>query len=457
MSPNPQTASVFLTTLGCRLNEAELLSWGNAFEDRGHRLVSSSEDANLVIVNTCAVTAQAARKSRKFISALHRQNPSARLVVTGCMSELEPAKAASLLGVDLVIDNGSKDELAERVLEALELGTMPELASAPDSNPIYSEEHGGSKVADSSLVKLGKHREERTRAFVKVQDGCRNHCSYCVVTIARGEERSRTIDEVVREINGLVNKGYREAVLTGVHLGGYGKDLETNLSALVAAILTDTDIQRLRLSSLEPWDLPPDFGTLWQHPRLMPHLHLPLQSGSNSVLRRMARRCFTDEYRSLVEKLRNSIEDLNLTTDLIVGFPGETDDEFADSLRFVEEIGFGHTHIFAFSPRQGTKAATLPHQVPGPIARDRSRQGHQVAARMKERFMQSYLGTHRAVLWEGGVSEATRGYTDNYLRVESSLGLDTTLRGHVSEALLLELAGTPTDRLVATPARIEDR
>lgn len=450
-------AAVYLSTLGCRLNEAELVSWTTAFESKGHRLVREVQDANLIVLNTCAVTAEASRKSRKLAGSLHRKNPSAKLVVTGCMAELEPERAASLAGVDLVIGNREKDELVDQVLSKIDLESMPEAATDPDSVHVYPAGQEGESAA-SSLVQLGK-AGNRTRAFIKVQDGCRNQCSYCVVTIARGEERSRTIDELVAEIEMLHERGYREAVLTGVHLGGYGYDLGTTLSELVRQVLTRTGMERVRLSSLEPWDLPPDFGELWQESRLMPHLHLPLQSGSDSVLRRMARRCFRKDYRKLVTDLRRDIPDFNLTTDLIVGFPGESDDEFQESLDFVEEIGFGHMHIFGFSPREGTKAAKLPGRVQGPLIRERSRQMHRLASQMKEATMTKYIGTERPVLWEGNGNPGLegerkyRGYTDNYLAVETSVEASQRLTDTITSAMLLAPEGEGNDRFRAQVLR----
>jgi threonylcarbamoyladenosine tRNA methylthiotransferase MtaB len=217
-------------------------------------------------------------------------------------------------------------------------------------------------------------------------------------------------------------------------------------------------VQRLRLSSLEPWDLPDDFGALWQDPRLMPHLHLPLQSGSDTVLRRMARRCFQGEFRSLLSRLRGEIAELNVTTDLIVGFPGESEEEFEESLAFSEEMAFGHMHIFGFSPREGTKAARLPGRIPGPVIRERSRRMHQLAARMKRATMERYLGQERSVLWEGsgeltGERRRYTGYTDNYLRVETAVDPQRDLRDVITPALLESLQGTPVDRFLAkTPS-----
>jgi threonylcarbamoyladenosine tRNA methylthiotransferase MtaB len=447
-------AAVYLSTLGCRLNEAELVSWSTAFAAKGHRLVSQAEDANLIVLNTCAVTAEASRKSRKHASALHRKSPSARLVVTGCMAELEPEKAAELSGVDLVLSNRQKDDLVDEILKAIDLEQMPKLAMAPESVHVYPDAGGNAANTSAGLVTLGKHAQQQTRAFIKVQDGCRNQCTYCVVTIARGEERSRGIEELVAEINTLHQRGYREAVLTGVHLGGYGHEIGTDLSTLVRAILKGTTIPRLRLSSLEPWDLPSDFGTLWEDQRLMPHLHLPLQSGSDSVLRRMARRCFRRDYRELVQSLRSHIPDLNLTTDLIVGFPGETEEEFAESLAFAEEMQFGHMHIFGYSAREGTKAAGLPGRVEGPVIRERSRQMHRLAARMKEERMRDFLGSKRSVLWEAGSPAPDgqvrfQGYTDNYLRVQTLVPSDQMLQRTITDAVLSELGKQAPDRFEA--------
>ena len=220
---------------------------------------------------------------------------------------------------------------------------MPELAASGAAAPLFAR--------------------GRQRAFVKVQDGCRYACTFCVTTLARGEERSRPIEEVVELVDRLAESGVREVLLTGVHLGGYGSDQSTDLAALLRALLAYTRMPRIRLGSLEPWDLPPDLWELFADPRLMPHLHLPMQSGSDAVLRRMARRCKTAEFARLAELGRAAVPGLNLTTDIIVGFPGETDEDWQRTLAFVESIGFGDVHAFAYSPRAGTRAATLPDQV----------------------------------------------------------------------------------------------
>ena len=428
------SASVYLTQLGCRLNEAEVESWARSFRAAGHRVVASPERAQLVVVNTCAVTAEAARKSRKLVSGLHRRNPSAHLVVTGCFADLEPQAAAALMGVDLVVANRDKDRLVARATGELDLDAMPAMASDPEGAHAF--------------------REARTRAFVKVQDGCRNQCAFCVVTIARGEERSRTVEEVIAEVRALEAAGCREVVLCGVHLGGYGSDLGLDLVTLVDRLLRATAIPRLRLSSLEPWDLPDDFGALWSDRRLLPHLHLPLQSGCDRVLRRMARRCMTASYARLVDRLRRDVADLHLTTDLIVGFPGESEADFAETMAFAEAIGFAHVHVFPFSPRAGTRAASLSGRLRGDQIRARSAELHRLAARMKAEHLARAVGQTREVLWESGDEldggrRRFAGYTDTYLKVETEVAMGIELENRIEA---VELRAVDGDRLVGVRA-----
>ena len=414
--------NVFLTSLGCRLNDAEVESWARTFERGGHAVVAAPERANVVVVNTCAVTSQAARKSRKLVGALQRRNPEAHVVVTGCFAELEPATAAGLAGVDLVVPNRDKDRLPDVLAAALDVRAMPAMATEPDAAHAF--------------------RQARTRAFVKVQDGCRNRCTFCVVTAARGEERSRTVEEVIAEVRALEERGTREVVLCGVHLGGYGSDLGLDLATLVERLLRATAVPRVRLSSLEPWDLPDDFAALWgaSEGRLQPHLHLPLQSGSDAVLRRMARRCLTGAYARLVERLRAEVPDLHVTTDLIVGFPGETEADWTDTMRFAEAIGFAHVHVFPFSPRAGTRAAELGGRVHGDVVRERSREAHELGARMKRAHLERAVGTTRPVLWEmdeGGGRFG--GYTDTYLKVETRS--EESLRNVIEDVRLEAVEG----------------
>jgi threonylcarbamoyladenosine tRNA methylthiotransferase MtaB len=289
----------------------------------------------------------------------------------------------------------------------------------------------------------------RQRAFIKIQDGCRYRCTFCIVTLARGEERSRPASEIIKEINQLQDQGIQEAVVTGVHIGGYGSDIGSSVTELIHRILQETDIPRLRIGSIEPWDLPDDFWPLFNSPRFMPHLHLPLQSGSDSVLRRMARRCRKDEYRQLVKQAREQVPDINITTDIIVGFPGETEEEWRNTLEFVEEIGFGDLHIFAYSPRQGTKAASLPGALSREVKRQRSQALHELSERLNRQTLAHYTGRTLPILIESGDESAWGGYTPNYLRVTATGPSGVDLKNRIVEVsisaideTLLQLKGT---------------
>ncbi|NOQ94182.1 MAG: tRNA (N(6)-L-threonylcarbamoyladenosine(37)-C(2))-methylthiotransferase MtaB, partial [Methylophaga sp.] len=376
---------VYLKTLGCRLNEAELETWAQAFQKAGHQITREVKDADVIIINSCAVTADASRKSRQLIRRVHRDNPTAKLVISGCYVTLNEDEAAQLLGVDLVVSNKDKNQLVEQTLAALNLETMPAMSTEPGETSLFSR--------------------GRQRAFIKVQDGCRYRCTFCIVTVARGEEVSRPVQTIIDEINSLHQQGINEFILTGVHLGGYGSDIKSNLTDLIKEILEKTDIPRLRLGSLEPWELPEGFFNLFENTRLMPHLHLPLQSGSDTVLRRMARRCKTEEFAAMVKQARQQVKNFNITTDIIVGFPGETEQEWQNSFNFIKQTGFGHIHIFTYSSREGTKAATLPDQLTNEIKKQRSKQLHKLAETMKQQFSEENLNQDFPVLWEGHKQE----------------------------------------------------
>ncbi|HFC91254.1 MAG TPA: tRNA (N(6)-L-threonylcarbamoyladenosine(37)-C(2))-methylthiotransferase MtaB [Leucothrix mucor] len=397
---------VHLKALGCRLNEAELEQWSRSFRSSGHELVNEPELADIVVVNTCAVTVDATKKSRKLMNRLHRENPQSKLVVSGCYATLDADKVAERIGVDLVVPNQQKDQLPQQVMDAFAANTMPKIAMEP---------------GESSLFTRG-----RQRAFIKIQDGCRYRCTFCIVTLARGEERSRSLQEIINEVNLLTEQGIQEIVLTGVHVGGYGSDIGSSLAILVKSLLQETDIPRIRFASVEPWDLPEDFFTLFENTRLMPHMHLPLQSGADSILRRMSRRCKTAEFTRLVEQARIAIPNFNTTSDIIVGFPGETDEEWQQTMQYVESIGFGHLHIFSYSPREGTKAARLANPVDNDIKKQRSRELHIVAAKMKQQVLASQKGLIVDVLWEqektnDAGQQIYTGYAPNYLKVETVL------------------------------------
>ena len=408
---------VHLTTLGCRLNEAELENWATGFMSKGHDITQKPEQADVVVINTCAVTQDAVRKSRQLIRRTHRNNPTAKLVVSGCYSSLNKTIADEIEGIDLVIHNQDKERLVDITTQELNLLTMPSEATIP---------------GESSLFKRG-----RQRAFIKIQDGCRYRCTYCIVTVARGNERSRTVTDIVSEINNLTSQGIHEAVLTGVHVGGYGSDINSDLYKLIKTILSETDLPRLRLASVEPWDLPDKFFELFSNPRLMPHMHLPLQSGSDGVLKRMSRRCKTEDFKRLIDFARSEVPDFNVTTDVIVGFPGETEDEWQESMEFISGTEFSHIHIFSYSKREGTKAASLPNQVKNEVKKIRSIELHQLAAEMKKTYLQKHIDREFPILWEGNSKTeqagSTRylGYTPNFIRTQIDVTSDEIITNKI--------------------------
>jgi len=388
---------VNLSSLGCRLNEAELETWAQQLNKAGHQITTDHLEADLVILNSCAVTAEAVKKSRKKCRRLKRENPQAKLVVSGCYATLNADELSTQLGVDLVVPNGQKDQLIQQIFQQLE---FKEQAQAID-NPIQPL------------------KRSRQRAFIKIQDGCRYRCSYCIVTIARGEEKSRTPQQIIAEINLLVAQGIQEAVLTGVHLGGYGSDLNIRLSDLIQTIFEKTTLKRLRIGSIEPWEMDNAFWACFQNPRLMPHLHLPLQSGADSVLKRMSRRCRTADFYQLIQQARQTVSNISITTDIIVGFPNESESEWQQSFDFIEKCQFSDIHIFAYSAREGTKAATLANPISREIKKQRSELLHQLNSKLKQTFLTQQIGKNITVLIEQQNEKGYwQGYTPNYSPIE---------------------------------------
>ena len=371
------------------------------FRATGHEIVADAEAADMAVVNTCAVTTQAASDSRGKIRAIARAGVK-EIAATGCWTSLQPKEAAALPNVKFVIANDKKDSLVSQTLNLL--------PSTFDLEPI------------NRIPIPGLHR--RTRAFIKVQDGCDNACTFCVTTIARGAGRSRPLDDVIDDVNSALAGGSKEIVLTGVHLGSWGQELGFHLRHLVESLLQKTDVQRLRLSSLEPWDLDEDFFSLWTDPRLMPHLHLPLQSGSDSTLKRMARKTTTRSFRELVHAARAVQPDVAVTTDLIAGFPGETDEEFNQTLDLVREMEFSGGHVFSYSPRPGTGAARMKGQVKPELRKRRNRILQETLEDSAASYRQRFIGKTMPVLWEstteyGEYGWRMEGWTGNYLRVSA--------------------------------------
>ncbi len=406
---------VYLDTIGCRLNQAEIERFAHQLRAAGHSLAATPAEAELAVINTCLVTAAAESDSRQKVRQVARAGVP-QVVVTGCWATLKPAEAAALPAVSQVVPNLDKDRLVPNLLQ------VP--LESFDHEPVERELIPGARL--------------RTRAFIKVQDGCDNRCTFCITTLARGEGRSLSIADVLAQIrqaigpdNGqaidpLLETSAREVVLTGVHLGSWGHDLSPRLKLadLVRAILEQTPIARLRLSSLEPWDLEPDFFSLWQDDRLCRHLHLPLQSGSAATLRRMARKTTPAGFVDLVRAARSLVPDVAVTTDLIAGFPGETEAEFAESLEFVQQMQFSGGHVFTYSSRPGTAAARFSGQVPMAVRKARSAQLRQTIEADSLAYQQGFIGHRLEVLWESAIALDADGWelsglSDNYLRVKA--------------------------------------
>lgn len=387
---------VYLEAIGCRLNQAEIDRYAAQLCAQGHTITLDVSEADWVVVNTCSVTAAAASDSRNRIRTAAR-NSNAKIVVTGCWSELDADGAARLPNVVSVVPNAEKDTLVGRI-------------------PAATHEIVG------ALVPV--HARGRTRSFLKVQDGCDNFCSFCVTRLARGKARSIGVERVLREIRAVETSGGHEVVLTGVNLGAWGLDFNPirTLTDLLKIILSETTIERVRLSSLENWNLDLDFVALWENPRLLPHFHLPLQSGSPTVLKRMVRRTKPADFLALIHAARSLNPHFSITTDLIVGFPGESEAEFDETLAFVESANFSGGHVFSFSPRPGTAAVKLPGAVPAAVKKERSALLRGMLAGQQARFLAAQVGETRSVLWEHGVATndgrvRMKGLTENYLPI----------------------------------------
>ena len=402
-------ARVFFQTLGCRLNQAESERMAQAFRLEGHEVVDNEEHADLRVVNTCSVTHAAAAKSRRAAIPPNRHQ---KVVVTGCHSQVHPEEFS---GADLIVRNTDKERLAALAVERF---GWEGYALGMDYRP-------------SGSIPIYPLLLNHTRAFIKIQDGCNLRCTFCMTTIARGASHSRSTDAILEEVSLLQEKGCKEVVLTGVHAGSYFDPPHTDLGVLIRKILERTKISRLRLSSLEPWNFKTHWISLWHDfpNRLCRHLHMSLQSGSDSVLQRMGRAYTPPSYAEKVRSLRSAIPGLALTSDIMVGFPGETPDEHATSIAFVQRLNLASAHIFTFSPRPGTEAASLPGQVDSATKHQRYREMKSVTDKSQKMFQEAHLGKEVGVLWEQKEKDGTiSGLSDTYLRIYTrnpATGLNT--------------------------------
>ena len=399
-----------LHNLGCKVNAYETEAMQQILEEAGYEIVPFSEYADVYVINTCSVTNMADRKSRQMLHRAKKQNPDAIVVGAGCYVQTKEAQALVDESIDIVIGNNKKHELVPLLREYE--ASHRKMACVADIN------HEKQAYEDLSLSRTAEH----TRAFIKVQDGCNQFCTYCIIPFARGRVRSRELPDVLQEIRTLAKSGYREVVLTGIHLSSYGVDNGESLLHLIEAVHELEGIERIRLGSLEPRIVTDAFAKrLSELPKICPHFHLSLQSGCDTVLSRMNRRYDTAEYEAGCALLRRYFEHPAITTDVIVGFPGETDEEFETTERYLERIHFYEMHIFQYSRREGTKAAAMPDQVPEAVKKERSEKLLALGHRMSEEFRRYYLGRQvTALLEEEFLYDGKRyytGYTKEYVKV----------------------------------------
>lgn len=399
-----------LHNLGCKVNAYETEAMQQILEEAGYEIVPFSEYADVYVINTCSVTNMADRKSRQMLHRAKKQNPDAIVVGAGCYVQTKEAQALVDESIDIVIGNNKKHELVPLLREYE--ASHRKMVCVADIN------HEKQAYEELSLSRTAEH----TRAFIKVQDGCNQFCTYCIIPFARGRVRSRELPDVLQEIRTLAKSGYREVVLTGIHLSSYGVDNGESLLHLIEAVHELEGIERIRLGSLEPRIVTDAFAKrLSELPKICPHFHLSLQSGCDTVLSRMNRRYDTAEYEVGCALLRRYFEHPAITTDVIVGFPGETDEEFETTERYLERIHFYEMHIFQYSRREGTKAAAMPDQVPEAVKKERSEKLLALGHRMSEEFRRYYLGRQvTALLEEEFLYDGKRyytGYTKEYVKV----------------------------------------
>lgn len=419
--------TVAFITLGCKVNQTETESMAGLFRKRGYLLVDAAEHADVYVINTCSVTHLGERKSRQMVRKATRVNPDAIVAVTGCFAQLSPAEAAAISGVDVVI--GTQDRL--HIVDYVEQACQQKRPIQAVSDIMGMREFEDIPLQDSP---------GRTRAFMKIQDGCDNYCSYCIIPYARGHLRSRPIASIAAEALFLADAGYREIVLTGINLGAYGR--ETGCYTLVDAIqtvLNEPRIARVRLSSTESLEISAELiGLMEQDSRMCPHLHLPLQAGDDSVLSAMRRPYTTGEYAELLAQLRSRVPELAVTTDIIVGFPGETAESFARTVEFVRTMQFAKIHVFPYSKRSGTPAANLANQVGDAEKKRRVAELMRASEQSSFIFRQHMLGKTTTVLLEKVANGIAEGLTPNYQRVFVAEGTADLMENQLVQVELLQ-------------------
>jgi threonylcarbamoyladenosine tRNA methylthiotransferase MtaB len=398
---------VALTTLGCKVNQFETEVMEGLFKERQYDIVAFDEKADFYIINTCSVTHLGEKKSRQLIRRAKRLNPQSIIAVTGCYAQIAPDQVEAIEGVKVIVGTKERHTIVDLVERAAHeegiVNAITDIMQAKEFEDIPLFAAPG-----------------RTRAFLKIQEGCTNFCTYCIIPYARGPLRSRKLKSLKEEAEKLVRAGFKEIVLTGIHLGAYGRDLaeNVNLADAVKAVLELQDLKRLRLGSLESIELSPVlFDILWKDERFCPHLHLPLQAGHDDILKMMNRHYDTAEFRQVIHKVMDTVPNVAISTDIIVGFPGETDEMFEQSLVFAKSMDFAKIHVFPYSKRQGTPAATFSNQVDEHVKKQRAHAMQMMADEKAQEYCKRFIGKTLSVLFESEHEGIADGLTNNYVRV----------------------------------------
>lgn len=419
-------------TLGCKVNQYETEAMEEMFEKRGYKIVNSDEKADIYVINTCTVTNLGDRKSRQFIRRAKKLNQDSIIVAVGCYSQVAPEEVEKIDEVDIIIGTTDRHKIVD-LCEEFELNNK--------KINIVKDLKGHKDFEELNIVDV----KSKTRAYIKIQDGCNQFCSYCIIPYARGPIRSRELKDIIEEMERLAKTGFKEVVLTGIHVASYGKDLkDIGLLTVIEEVSKIEGIERIRLSSMEPTFIDRKFmEKAVEVNKLCHHFHLSLQSGSDTVLKRMNRKYSTSEYREIVELIREYMPDAGITTDIIVGFPGETDEEFEETYNFVKEIGFSRIHVFKYSPRKGTPASKMKGQIHGSIKSMRSERLIHLGESLMRDFNRRHIGRKVDVLFEEEKDGFMEGYTTNYIRVKVNAKED--LKGKI---LPVKINGLEDDFLI---------
>ena len=439
---NQGVGTYFVENFGCRATQADGAAIERQLRGRGLDRANSSGEAEVVVLNTCTVTAAADQDVRSAIRRIHRTNPATKIVVTGCYAQRAPEEISAIPGVSVVVGNSHKRLVADYAAPLATAGgfvSLPSISAPAEPNIVVGDIFAHTELLAAPVFE-GDDAEGKTRPNLKVQDGCNNRCSFCIIPSVRGHSRSLALEHVLRETNALVARGYREVVLSGINLGRWGRDLSPrmNFAAMLRAILDNTTVEKLRISSVEPMDWTNELIDLVAtSPRIAKHAHVPLQSGSDYILRRMHRRYRPWHYADRIERIRRAMPDAAIGADVMVGFPGETDDHFEQTRALIERLPFTYLHVFTYSSRPGTPSAAMPDQVPVRVARDRNRVLREIAAGKLHVFMHSFVGRSLQALtlprYQGNCTEAL---TQNYLKlmVAGNHPPNQTMSAHIDAA-----------------------